>query len=277
MTSEREILKFQNVVDESVVEYIIFLFPTNTPSPVALYSQMSTTILPKIAHPGLPLGPSSLYISGPGTHLHAPTSTIYASIVGKPTLTPPTATKDKTSKEKAPNPKNKEADPKDRDPKPTLSIPRLLPSPTHAAIPSANISNTNTLPVVGSVVLARVVRVRRGQIDVVILVVYGDGSEDGEGSVCADEWQAVIRREDIRATEKEKVVCAEGFRVGDVVRGVVISLGDQLNYYLTTGKNELGVIMAKSEAGNTMYPISWKEFKDPETGMVESRKVAKPF
>ncbi len=56
-----------------------------------------------------------------------------------------------------------------------------------------------------------------------------------------------------------------------------ISLGDQSNYYLTTGKNELGVIMAKSEAGNTMYPISWKEFKDPETGMTESRKVAKPF
>ncbi len=56
-----------------------------------------------------------------------------------------------------------------------------------------------------------------------------------------------------------------------------ISLGDQLNYYLTTGKNELGVIMAKSEAGNTMYPISWKEFKDPETGMTENRKVAKPF
>lgn len=55
-----------------------------------------------------------------------------------------------------------------------------------------------------------------------------------------------------------------------------ISLGDQTNYYLTTARNELGVIMAKSEAGNTMYPISWKEFKDPVTGETESRKVAKP-
>ncbi len=35
--------------------------------------------------------------------------------------------------------------------------------------------------------------------------------------------------------------------------------------------------MAKSEAGNTMFPISWKEFKDPNTGQKESRKVAKPF
>ena len=35
--------------------------------------------------------------------------------------------------------------------------------------------------------------------------------------------------------------------------------------------------MATSEAGNTMYPVSWKEYKDPETGLSESRKVAKPF
>ena len=35
--------------------------------------------------------------------------------------------------------------------------------------------------------------------------------------------------------------------------------------------------MATSEEGNTMHPISWKEFKDPETGKTESRKVAKPF
>lgn len=56
-----------------------------------------------------------------------------------------------------------------------------------------------------------------------------------------------------------------------------ISLGDQSNYYLTTAKKELGVIMARSEGGNTMVPISWREFRDPEMGVVESRKVAKPF
>jgi len=54
-------------------------------------------------------------------------------------------------------------------------------------------------------------------------------------------------------------------------------LGDQANYYLTTASNELGVIMATSEAGNTMMPVSWKEYKDPETGLSENRKVAKPF
>lgn len=76
-------------------------------------------------------------------------------------------------------------------------------------------------------VLAVVRRVRRGQVDVGICVVYGGVLGEGEmgmgeGSVCADEWPAVLRKEDVRATEKEKVVCAEGFRVGDVVRGVVV-------------------------------------------------------
>ena len=56
-----------------------------------------------------------------------------------------------------------------------------------------------------------------------------------------------------------------------------ISLGDQSNYYLSTARNELGVIMATSEKGNTMVPISWKEFRDTVTGEKESRKVAKPF
>lgn len=56
-----------------------------------------------------------------------------------------------------------------------------------------------------------------------------------------------------------------------------ISLGDQSNYYLSTARNELGVVMATSEAGNAMYPVSWMEFRDPVSGETELRKVAKPF
>ena len=55
------------------------------------------------------------------------------------------------------------------------------------------------------------------------MVILAVGREDGQGEdVCGDEWQAVVRKEDVRATEKEKVVCGDGFRVGDVVRGVVV-------------------------------------------------------
>lgn len=35
--------------------------------------------------------------------------------------------------------------------------------------------------------------------------------------------------------------------------------------------------MTASEEGNTMVPISWKEFKDTVTGKTETRKVAKPL
>lgn len=69
------------------------------------------------------------------------------------------------------------------------------------------------------------------QVNVAVLVVYsgdegnhGGRSYDGggEGMVCADEVQGVVRKEDVRATEKEKVVLGEGFRVGDLVRAAVV-------------------------------------------------------
>lgn len=125
------------------------------------------------------------------------------------------------------------------------------------------------LPEVDAVVLAKVTRLGTRQATVEILVV-GD-------NVCREGFQGLVRREDVRATEKDRVKIPESFRVGDVVRGVVISLGDQSSYYLSTASNELGVVMATSEAGNQMHPISWKEFRDPITRAIESRKVAKPF
>ncbi|KAL9005660.1 MAG: hypothetical protein Q9188_001566 [Gyalolechia gomerana] len=224
--------------------------------------------LPAVALPGQLLGSSKAYIPGSGTHLHA--SNIYASLPGRPVLNTSSP-----SKKLPPS-------------KPTLTISRLPSTSPSADLGPVGerISNTNALPRVGDVVVGRVTRCMMRQVNVAVLVVYsGDEGNHGgrfydgggEGTVCADEVQGVVRKEDVRATEKEKVVLGEGFRVGDLVRAAVISLGDQSNYYLSTAKNELGVIMAKSENGNTMYPISWKEFKDPVTGETETRKVAKPI
>ena len=72
------------------------------------------------------------------------------------------------------------------------------------------------------------------------MVILAVGREDGEGEdVCGDEWQAVVRKEDVRATEKEKVVCGEGFRVGDIVRGVVVCYVSFFNSCLCSGKDGL--------------------------------------
>lgn len=139
---------------------------------------------------------------------------------------------------------------------PTVSIPR---------------STGPLVPEVGTVVLGKITRTNPRQATISILAIGAAGEH-----LAADAFPGLIRQQDIRATEIDKVKVPESFRVGDVVRAVVISLGDERSYYLSTAKNELGVVMAVSEDGNQMVPISWKEFMDPVSGYVEARKVAKP-
>lgn len=127
------------------------------------------------------------------------------------------------------------------------------------------------LPEVGTVVIGKITRTQSKQANIAILALGSSGEH-----ICGDPLPGLIRQQDIRATEIDKVKVSESFRVGDIVRAVVISLGDERSYYLSTAKNELGVIMASSEWGNQMYPISWKEYQDPATGLKELRKVAKP-
>jgi exosome complex component CSL4 len=43
------------------------------------------------------------------------------------------------------------------------------------------------------------------------------------------------------------------FRPGDIVRAEVLSVGDVRSFFLTTARNDLGVIFAKSIAGETPW------------------------
>ena len=67
-------------------------------------------------------------------------------------------------------------------------------------------------------VLGRVVRLRREAV-VEILVVSDEVVATGAGG-----FQGVVRAQDVRATEKDRVKVGEMFRVGDIVRGLVVSL-----------------------------------------------------
>ncbi|KAA8910518.1 hypothetical protein FN846DRAFT_938886 [Sphaerosporella brunnea] len=146
-------------------------------------------------------------------------------------------------------------------PKPTLSVARA---------PLTTSSNPSSiLPTVSSTVLARVTRINPRQATVTIFCV-GDVPLN-------DEFQGIIRTQDVRATEKDKVKIFESFRPGDIVRALVISLGDQSNYYLSTAQNSLGVVMAYSEVGDLMHPLNWRQMASTRTGDVEERKVAKPI
>lgn len=164
------------------------------------------------------------------------------------------------------------------------------------------------VPAPGDTVLGRVTRVTPRQANVAILVVgglpcggtLGLGAGPARGNQAAGEgldgsnFQAVIRSQDVRATEKDSVVMRECFRPGDIVRAVVISLGDARSYYLSTEGNNLGVVHATSTAstggcqphssaaggwdphGRVMQPESWRSMVEPVTGATEPRKCAKP-
>ena len=95
------------------------------------------------------------------------------------------------------------------------------------------------------------------------------------GIALKDIFRGMIRREDVRATEIDKVEMYKSYRPGDIVLAKVLSLGDAQSYLLTTAENELGVIHAKSEAGLALIPKSWCEMFCPKTKIVENRKVAK--
>lgn len=155
------------------------------------------------------------------------------------------------------------------------------------------------VPTPGSTVLGRVTRVSPRQANVSILVVDGRPCAPGDWSACGytnhaagedptgADFTGVIRVQDVRATEKDKVRMGDCFRPGDIVRATVISLGDARSYFLATSANHLGVVYAlpaptpgalhaQSGSETPMVPISWQEMQDPVTGLVEKRKVAKP-
>ena len=94
-----------------------------------------------------------------------------------------------------------------------------------------------------------------------------------------ENYRGIIRQSDIRSTERDKCVVGQCFKPGDVVRCMIISLGDGQNYYCSTARNDLGVVLAKlvGGAGGVMYPVDWQNMIDLDTGVVEKRKNANPF
>ncbi|GAX77478.1 hypothetical protein CEUSTIGMA_g4922.t1 [Chlamydomonas eustigma] len=124
------------------------------------------------------------------------------------------------------------------------------------------------VPKPGDVVTGKILRVQQNSAQCKIVCV-------GTRALEVD-FRGLIRLADVRATEIDKVVMQDCFRPGDIVRAEVLSLGDARSYYLSTAKNELGVVYAKSaNAGVPMVAISWEEMQCPETQTNEKRKIAK--
>lgn len=169
----------------------------------------------------------------------------------------------------------------------------------------ANNDFANNLPKEGDIVLTRVTRLSLQRANVEILAVEdkpspidsGVGSNGmgiiaaGGGSGAAtfsvsqassdlgETFRGIIRSQDVRSTDRDRVKVIECFKPGDIVRAQVLSLGDGTNYYLTTARNDLGVVFARAAngAGGLMYATDWQMMTSPATGVTEKRKCAKPF
>lgn len=161
-----------------------------------------------------------------------------------------------------------------------------------------------TTPKVGDLVLARVTRMTNSRINVEILNISKDlyvpsqtDEDNKEAPVRVinqkkqDElikltnllptengefFKGTIRSQDVRSTDRDSVKTWECFQPDDIIRALVISLGDGVSYYLTTAREDLGVIFARNESGEILYPLDWESMIAPGTGSVEKRKCAKP-
>ena len=173
---------------------------------------MATT---SIAIPGQLLGPATKYKPGPGVHLHE--SNLYSSVLGTVHIAQPASSSSAAGQGPA---------------KRISRITQGLGAKTGGAgggaeLPTVSVSrdalssggggrkHREVLPQVGNAVLCRVTRITPRQA-VASILVCGD-------TVLEAEWQGVIRVQDVRATEKDRVKIYESFRPGDIVRASVVS------------------------------------------------------
>jgi len=94
-------------------------------------------------------------------------------------------------------------------------------------------------------------------------------------TVLSRPYRGILRREDVRATDKDRVEIYKSYRPGDIILARVLPITEAHMYNLSTAENELGVVIAHSEHGYPMVPISWTKMQCTKMYTKEPRKVAK--
>ena len=136
----------------------------------------------------------------------------------------------------------------------------------HVIIPSKLSNPIDNVININDILLCKITKVTTNQV-------YTDIISNGDKELRIHA-KGIIRRGDVRINEIDKIIMHECFHPGDLVRAIVISLGDSKYYYLSTAENNLGVIYSKSESNNNLIPVNNNEMKDCITGHIENRKVA---
>ncbi|XP_050685341.1 exosome complex component CSL4 [Leptidea sinapis] len=126
------------------------------------------------------------------------------------------------------------------------------------------------LPKSGDIVTARVTVVNPRMVQCQILCVGP--------SVLARQYKGILKKEDIRVIDRDRIDPYKCFRPGDIILARVLPMTEMHWYHITTAENELGVVIATAEGspqGISMVPISWSEMQCPKTLVKEPRKVAR--
>ncbi|EDW88050.1 exosome complex component CSL4 [Drosophila yakuba] len=127
-----------------------------------------------------------------------------------------------------------------------------------------------TIPATGDVVTARVLVTTPKFVKCAIFCV--------RNVLLESSYRGLLRKEDVRETEKDRVDIYKSFRPGDVILARVINQLEQ-TFLLTTAENELGVVIAYASDNRKtrvpMVPVGWSEMQCPQTTIKEPRKVAK--
>ncbi|KAI4471617.1 5' exoribonuclease csl4-related [Holotrichia oblita] len=130
-----------------------------------------------------------------------------------------------------------------------------------------SIGEQTIIPAQGDIVTAQVTILTQ-QFCKCIIKCVGD-------TVLSRTYRGILRREDVRAAEKDRIEMYKSFRPGDIILARVLPITESHTYQLSTAENELGVVIAHSDAGHPMVPISWTEMQCTKTFVKQPRKVAK--
>ncbi|KAF0983040.1 hypothetical protein FDP41_011018 [Naegleria fowleri] len=205
--------------------------------------------------PGTRIAQTDNYRPGKGTYVRD--NRIHASLVGRVYISKENMMDEQEHSGTLPSPMSKSFSSKDVSDLPFIHV---IQENKHETI----------VPNIGSIVIAKVIKTTKAFAKVDILCVDGKPVIKSGSAI-----SGLLRVQDIRATEVDKVILYDCLRPGDVIKAEVISLGDSRSYYISTARNELGVVYATSSFGFPMIPVDWTTMVCTKTNAKESRKVAK--
>lgn len=124
---------------------------------------------------------------------------------------------------------------------------------------------------VGSVVVCVIDRVMAQKAEVTILALESEAGSE----IMRYPVKGQIRLQDVRSFDIDKATMTDHFMPGDVVRAHLVSVGDMKSCFLSTVGSDFGVVEAKDDSGNRLFPVDQSHMRNEE-GSLFKRKVAQP-